>query len=94
VAWVDPERADRASEPRPVEIELEHAGEPGADRYCAYLLLDDQGEVAGAAALRSQRHIRVPPTALLIALTRAMAEDPVTQISSAQPVTKRTTRSA
>jgi hypothetical protein len=93
-AAIDPRHPDRGPEPRPVEIELALGLEPGADRYCAYLLLDDQGEIAGAAALRSQRHIRVPPHALLIALTRALIDEPTTQISSAQPVTKRTTRSA
>lgn len=55
----------------------------------AYLLLDEQGVVSGAVALSAPRQTRVPPQALLVALSRALAEEASTEVASVADVTKR-----
>jgi hypothetical protein len=74
------------SEVSPVEL----AANNGSERR-AYLLLDEQGVVSGAVALSAQRQTRVPPQALLVALSRTLSEEPSTQVATTDDVTKRST---
>ena len=71
----------------PVEVEL--AANRVGDHRRAYLLFDEGGTISGAVAVRAQRPTKVPPNGLLSAFAVVLADEPVTELGSVLPVTKR-----